>query len=220
MKLSDLVQAMGAAGGEWVLYLLLAASGLSVTIIIDRIVYFVANREAVGQVLGEAIAGLARGDRVVAGRVRGAVGRMVQIAGQEWHLGPDRLKATLLAQRLRERSAAERGLVILGTLGNNAPFIGLFGTVLGIIKAFHDLALSSAQGPSAVMAGISEALVATAVGILVAIPAVIAFNLCQRQIRVLDYQLEEAVEALYAVALADSHALRTSPQLVEPTHAR
>ncbi|MBM3274146.1 MAG: MotA/TolQ/ExbB proton channel family protein [Candidatus Sericytochromatia bacterium] len=119
-------------------------------------------------------------------------------------MGPDRLKASLLAHRLRERNAAERGLVILGTLGNNAPFIGLFGTVLGIIKAFHDLAQSASQGPSAVMAGISEALVATAVGILVAIPAVIAFNLCQRQIRVLDYQLEEAAEALHALSLAPS----------------
>jgi biopolymer transport protein ExbB len=61
-------------------------------------------------------------------------------------------------------------------LGNNAPFIGLFGTVIGIIQAFHNLAANPAGGPAVVMAGISEALVATAVGLVVAIPAVVAYN--------------------------------------------
>jgi biopolymer transport protein ExbB len=74
----------------------------------------------------------------------------------------------------------ERGLVVLGTVGSNAPFVGLFGTVLGIIKAFHDLARNQAEAASAVMAGISEALVATAIGLMVAIPAVVLFNLFQR----------------------------------------
>ncbi|MNT98412.1 Biopolymer transport protein ExbB [compost metagenome] len=75
--------------------------------------------------------------------------------------------------------------------------------MLGIIKAFKDLATASSQGPSVVMAGISEALVATAVGIMVAIPAVIAYNLFQRKIRVQDYRLEEAAEAIHALAAAD-----------------
>ena len=82
-----------------------------------------------------------------------------------------------------ERQFLDRGLVVLGTLGNNAPFIGLFGTVLGIIMAFNDLAANPDGGPSVVMAGISEALVATAVGLLVAIPAVIAFNGFNRMIK-------------------------------------
>src|SRR4029079_12034926 len=76
-----------------------------------------------------------------------------------------------------------KNLGVLGTLGNNAPFIGLFGTVLGIIKAFADLSRNSAGGAVAVMAGISEALVATAVGLMVAIPAVIAFNYFQAKVR-------------------------------------
>jgi biopolymer transport protein ExbB len=80
--------------------------------------------------------------------------------------------------------------MFLGTLGNNAPFIGLFGTVLGIIKAFHDLAGGQAGGPSVVMAGISEALVATAVGLIVAIPAVVAFNIFSRRVRVRMSQAE------------------------------
>jgi biopolymer transport protein ExbB len=75
---------------------------------------------------------------------------------------------------------------VLGTLGNNTPFIGLFGTVLGIIKASHDLTASQATGgqaANAVMAGVFEALVATAVGLLVAIPAVVAYNVFQRRVR-------------------------------------
>jgi biopolymer transport protein ExbB len=82
-----------------------------------------------------------------------------------------------------EKQKLDHGLVILGTLGSNAPFIGLFGTVIGIIQAFSDLASNPAGGPSVVMAGISEALIATAVGLIVAIPAVIAFNGFQRVVR-------------------------------------
>jgi biopolymer transport protein ExbB len=82
----------------------------------------------------------------------------------------------------REHIRLERRLAFLGTLGNNAPFIGLFGTVLGIIRAFHDLSLDSQGSSSVVMAGISEALVATAVGLFVALPAVMFFNYYQRQV--------------------------------------
>ncbi len=93
----------------------------------------------------------------------------------------DRSVKSLLALK---RTQIEAGLTVLATLGSNAPFIGLFGTVLGIIQAFG--ALGHQQGNSAsVMAGISEALVATAVGLFVAIPAVIAFNFFSRSLRVL-----------------------------------
>ena len=64
----------------------------------------------------------------------------------------------------------------LATIASNAPFIGLFGTVLGIIRSFKDLSGNISEASSAVMAGIAEALIATAVGLLVAIPAVVAFN--------------------------------------------
>ena len=70
----------------------------------------------------------------------------------------------------------DRGLAVLATVGSNAPFVGLFGTVLGIIQSFHDLAVNTAEASEAVMGGISEALVATAVGLMVAIPAVVLYN--------------------------------------------
>lgn len=83
-----------------------------------------------------------------------------------------------------ERVKMEQGLTTLATLGANAPFIGLFGTVLGIIQAFGALAASQTSTAS-VMTGISEALIATAVGLFVAIPAVVAYNVFSRKMRVL-----------------------------------
>ena len=88
-----------------------------------------------------------------------------------------------------KKSEWENGLTVLATLGANAPFIGLFGTVLGIIQAFGVLG-NSQSGTATVMTGISEALVATAVGLFVAIPAVVAYNIYSRQLKVLLTQCE------------------------------
>lgn len=76
----------------------------------------------------------------------------------------------------------ERYLGILGTIGSTAPFVGLFGTVLGIIRAFRDLAATEGAGPSVVADGIAEALVATAAGLFVAVPAVMAYNYFVRRV--------------------------------------
>ena len=75
-----------------------------------------------------------------------------------------------------ETTKLERYTSIVGTIGNTAVYIGLFGTVLGIIRAFHDIAGAGAGGMSIVIGGVAEALVCTATGLFVAIPAVIAFN--------------------------------------------
>jgi len=76
----------------------------------------------------------------------------------------------------RELMKLERRLGVLGTIGSTAPFIGLFGTVLGIIRAFSDLAIAEGASPAAVADGIAEALIATAAGLFVAVPAVVAYN--------------------------------------------
>ncbi|HVK61118.1 MAG TPA: MotA/TolQ/ExbB proton channel family protein [Bdellovibrionales bacterium] len=102
---------------------------------------------------------------------------------------------------LLERPFLDRSLNFLATVGSNAPFVGLLGTVLGIMKAFRDLAQNaSASGNEAVMLGIAEALVATAVGLLVAIPAVIAYNAFSRQVRSSLQSLETVRELCVAYA--------------------
>ena len=93
------------------------------------------------------------------------------------------VEEAMTSRLVLERSRLEKNLIVLGTLGNNAPFIGLFGTVLGVIKAFNDLAVNGSSGASVVMAGISSALIATAFGILVALPAVIANNIFQTELK-------------------------------------
>ena len=108
---------------------------------------------------------------------------------------PSRIDRSVKSYLSMERTRLEQGLTVLATLGANAPFIGLFGTVLGIIQAFG--ALGTHQNNAAdIMSGISEALVATAVGLFVAIPAVVAFNIFTRRLRVLIVR-SEALKDLY-----------------------
>ena len=99
------------------------------------------------------------------------------------HLGTESAERAMAGTVAAEKLMMERGLSFLATVGSNAPFLGLFGTVLGIIQAFHDLAINTAEASEAVMAGISEALVATAVGLLVAIPAVVLYNAFTRWVK-------------------------------------
>ncbi len=76
----------------------------------------------------------------------------------------------------------ERRIAIIGTIGSTSVYIGLFGTVLGIIRAFQDISQQGAGGMAVVINGIAEALICTAVGLCVAVPAVMAFNYCQSRI--------------------------------------
>ena len=102
----------------------------------------------------------------------------------------------------------ERFLAVLGTLGNSAPFIGLFGTVLGIIKAFAELGNASGGGLNAVSGGLAEALVTTAAGLLVALPCAIFFNFFSRKLKMIGARSNNLV----ALSLA-SRKGRASPWL-------
>jgi biopolymer transport protein TolQ len=105
---------------------------------------------------------------------------------------------------LLERPSLDRSLNFLATIGSNAPFIGLLGTVLGIMKAFRDLSQNTSGGNEVVMLGIAEALVSTAVGLVVAIPAVVAYNAFSKQVRSAMQSLESVRELCLAYALKKS----------------
>ncbi|MBY0315136.1 MAG: MotA/TolQ/ExbB proton channel family protein [Bdellovibrionales bacterium] len=94
----------------------------------------------------------------------------------------------------------ERSLTFLATVGSNAPYIGLFGTVLGIMKSFHDLAHASSAGQQTVMSGISAALIATAAGLLVAIPNILAYNYFQKQVKMIVTGMENCRDMVIAYA--------------------
>jgi biopolymer transport protein ExbB len=173
-------------GAEWVLWLLVALSVVCVAIAIERVIFGALNRTPRGP-LDQALARFLKGGspaeltQALAG-MKGIEARVLA-AGMESAAegGADSAEEAIAGTILFERMRLERGLIVLGTVGANAPFIGLFGTVLGIIRSFHELGKASAEAATAVMSGISEALVATAVGLLVAIPAVILYNTFQRR---------------------------------------
>ena len=186
--IADKLLAFTLLGAGWVLWLLLALSVLSVAVMVERALYFGSRRMSKvfprllelclsGDV--KAAATLATTDSMEAEVVRAAAG---VVEG-----GTPAVEKAVQSIIDRRRLEYEKWLFVLGTLGNNAPFIGLFGTVLGIIRAFVDLAAANKSGggtnTASVMTGISEALVATAVGLLVAIPAVMAFNIFQRLLK-------------------------------------
>lgn len=183
--LSDRIFSFTTLGAGWVLWLLLLLSVLSIGVMIERAAFFLSRRaldadELSRRLLAGDLAGAAE---AVAGR-HGLEVEVVRAVAAHAAMGPRALREIVSGTIERTRLLYEVRLSFLGTLGNNAPFLGLFGTVLGIIRAFFDLSRNpGAAGTGAVMAGISEALVATAVGLFVALPAVVAYNLFQRALR-------------------------------------
>jgi biopolymer transport protein ExbB len=176
-----------ALGTEWVLWLLIALSVLSLAVIFERAMFFwkmnldmTVFTEKLTKALESSdwdqVKALCESSPALACQtvLRGIAARS---------RGSHAMEEAMTGYMIGQRQKLDHGLMILGTLGNNAPFIGLFGTVLGIIIAFRDLALNPQGGAAVVMRGISEALIATAVGLIVAIPAVVAYNFFQRLVK-------------------------------------
>jgi len=187
MHITEHILAFTLLGSEWVLWLLVLLSILSVTVMVERGIAMsgrLAEFETVGERLRKAlVAGDDKAARDLLGPPRSPEVRVALIGLAELPRGTTAAVEAMASARSRERLALEKHLGVLGTLGNNAPFIGLFGTVLGIIQAFADLAKNQGGGAAVVMSGIAEALTATAVGLLVALPAVVAFNIFQGRVR-------------------------------------
>jgi biopolymer transport protein ExbB len=172
-------------GARWVLWLLFGLSVVAIAIIIERAVLLFSSHDDVSRLRRELRRLLEAGDEKKA-RLRleasPSYEARVAIAGLE--AGDVRgADERMLGERELARLHLERRLAVLGTLGNNAPFIGLLGTVIGIVRSFRALEAAQAQVSAGLMAEIGEALVATAIGLLVALPAVAAFNAFQRIVR-------------------------------------
>jgi biopolymer transport protein ExbB len=181
---------------SFTLIILIGCSVLSLTFMFERLLYFRKAKGTSDDILGHVHklleAGKADQASAYCQRHSSAVAQVVHYG--LLHSGRPRrdLDELLATKRLEERMKLERYLAVLGTMGNVAPFIGLFGTVVGIIKAFQDLAAAGGGGPSVVAKGIAEALVATAVGLLVAIPAVIIYNYFMRELKGIATEMEVA----------------------------
>lgn len=187
MNLTEQLLGMSLLGAEWVLWLLIVLSVVSLAIMLERIIFFArqgGDMEALSEEVRSLVAvGKTEDARVLLASYGHLAAHVVSAGLREVSRGRGAVSEAMLGAKAKARLALERNLAVLGTLGSNAPFIGLFGTVIGIIKAFHDLASSQSKNPSVVMGSLSEALVATAVGLMVAIPAVLAYNYFQRRVR-------------------------------------
>lgn len=216
MSLVDLLKhALLDLKASWVMWILLVLSVVDLVIIGERSLFLFRIRDHVGKLSDDL------DKRLREGKVREALEGLekspsaeaaVVVAGlRHADLGPAAAEKAMIGGAALQRVRLERGLAVLGTVGNNAPFLGLLGTVIGVIEAFEILgrpqaaataAAASALAPQAIMSSIAEALIATAVGLFVAIPAVAAYNYFQRRIQ----GIAANTEALSNVLLAHLNA--------------
>ena len=184
MDIQERLTAFALLGAAWVMWLLVVLSVISIAIILERLYFFATTRDDIETLRKDLLALLRKRD------LGGARKRLSKSNSMEAMVATAALEsAEDGAEAANERIAGEsqiarlvmdRNLAFLGTVGNNAPFVGLLGTVIGIIRAFHSLDESQGKITAGLMSDIGEALVATAIGIIVALPAVAAFNYYQR----------------------------------------
>jgi biopolymer transport protein ExbB len=195
-------------------------SAWSIGVMIDRVIAFNAARKQSRQ-FAPAVAGALREGKLdeaikIADRFGKSHLAKVVVAGlQEFRahqlsaeISGEEIEAS---RRALERAEAivhaelKRGVSSLATIGSTAPFVGLFGTVLGIINAFKGISTEKSTGLGAVAGGISEALVTTAVGLFVAIPAVMMFNYFSNRVEAFDVEMGNSSSELIDYFLKRSH---------------
>jgi biopolymer transport protein ExbB/TolQ len=187
MDIQERFNAFAMLGATWVMWLLVILSVVGLAVILERAYYFFATGddiEALRKMLREKLGakdlegareGLKKGKGVEA---------MVALAGVDSASdGYKSAEERMNQQQMLSKLTMERNLAFLGTMGNNAPFIGLLGTVIGIMRAFREMNEAAGQVTTGLMSEIGEALVATAIGLIVALPSVAAYNLFQRLIK-------------------------------------
>jgi biopolymer transport protein ExbB/TolQ len=198
---------IAAVGPDWVLWLLLLMSLVSIATIIERVVFFRRRRLRFVPFSRSLEGALRTGDlgavRALLHQTPGPESTILQRALDWFDDGAEAMSEVLEMAIREQRLELEQGSTFLGTIGNNAPFVGLLGTVLGVVAAFQKLGETAASMGN-VMGGIAEALIATALGIGVALPAVVAYNLFTKRA----YETEDNARALMNLILAHRKSIR------------
>ncbi len=188
MNIVDKFAGLANLGAGWIMWLLVGLSVLSLAIIIERAIVFFGTREDVESLRAELRKLYADGKMEEAKkRLAAAKSFEAQIVGaavDDFDKGAAAIEERLGGEQRLAKSRMERNLAFLGTVGNNAPFVGLLGTVIGVVRSFRELTMAQGgQVSDSLLREIGEALVATAIGLLVALPAVAFFNYFQRVIK-------------------------------------
>jgi len=185
MDIIERLLAISQWGSGWVLWLLLGLSLVALAVVIERAVLFLSSRDDTARLRAE-LRRLLRANHLELARRR--LEESPSFEARVAAAGLDAEGVASAEERMQGESelcrlSMEKNLALLGALGNNAPFMGLLGTVIGIVRSLRALQSSSGQVSAGLMSEIGEALVSTAIGLLIALPAVAAFNLFQRLIR-------------------------------------
>jgi biopolymer transport protein ExbB len=222
MDIQQKLTGFAMMGATWIMWLLVALSVGGVAVAIERAIYLISTSENVRRLKQQILALLRSGDRDEArarlSRSRSHVAGIISATLADPEDGTasaeERMSGAMQLAKLR----MEKRLAFLGTLGSNAPFIGLLGTVIGIIRAFHQLNDAAGKVTSGLMAEVGEALVATAIGILVALPAIAFYNAFQRIIKARLARAQAFGSEVLAVLKAEHPPLTPAPTL--PQHDR
>jgi biopolymer transport protein ExbB len=187
MDIQERLTAFAMLGAQWVMWLLVGLSVIGLGIVLERAYYYLASSDDFRKLRDDVVPLIKKGD------LKGAAARLeksrsfeakVLNAGLDWSdRGAEAAAEGMMSASQVAKLNMERNLAFLGTVGNNAPFVGLLGTVIGIIRSFHELNATQGKLSDTLMSEVGEALVATAIGIVVAIPAVAFFNFFQRVIK-------------------------------------
>jgi biopolymer transport protein TolQ len=222
-QINELWMSMGLfAKSVIIVMLLMALASLFVTC--ERLVVFLRSKRASRRYAARVATSFSSGQLKSAagsGDV-GYLGRVIEAGIKAFQTSPSRdeqftvetVARALERQAQREIQLLKRGQGVLGTISSTAPFVGLLGTVMGIVTAFEQMAASGSGGLATVSAGIAEALVTTALGLLVAIPAVFAFNFLQSWIDARAVDLAESSNEFLDFVARQFHGGKPTPDAV------
>lgn len=188
MNIVDKFAGLANLGAGWIMWLLVGLSVVSLAIIIERAIVFLGTREDTESLRAElrklyAEKNFEQAKKRLASS-KSFEAQIIAAAVDDFDKGPDSIEERLGGEQKLARGRMDKNLAFLGTVGNNAPFVGLLGTVIGVVRSFRELTMGQGgQVSDSLLREIGEALVATAIGLLVAIPAVAFFNYFQRLIK-------------------------------------
>jgi biopolymer transport protein ExbB len=196
--------------GGFTIFILIACSILSLKVVVEKLIQFTSlNKKHSDDLLAKIMECVERKSlkdalhtcktykiKILFFNVTSPLANVFKYIFEHFYLTKEELTESAFNKLDQETTVLEDGLGVLATLGSVSPFIGLFGTVIGIIKSFSALSLSDTSNYAHVMSGIAEALIATAAGLLVAVPAVLFYNYFMKKIKLNLPAMDEAIHTL------------------------
>ena len=208
-------------GASWVMYLMIFLSVISIGQMVERWLFYLKHNVDADELEEQLMKLIEAGDQEGAEalldkqKARSFEAEAIRPALRYLAAGPDAFTDCVDAEFVKIRQDCERGMNLLATLGNNAPFIGLMGTVIGVIISFQKLGQSQgANSMSSVMGGIAEALVSTGVGLFLALPAVVAYNILSKKVEGIDGNIQSMTKHITAFMKAQKSTETTAVRSV------